>query len=146
MQWLKTWILEVWWLGGIYSPTHKNGHWGGYLSMGAPNGPVLHQTLSGAPATSPNRWSSDNLGHQTVRWCTRQFSGAPDSHCSLSGEPSGACSDSARVDAHCLLFTVAFADDRWCSSRCSAGHTGQFDATLDSPVNYSGVAFPETRR
>jgi hypothetical protein len=28
---------------------------GGYLSMGAPDSPVRHQTLSGAPATSPNR-------------------------------------------------------------------------------------------
>jgi hypothetical protein len=30
-------------------------------------------------------------------------------------------------------------------SRCSAWHTGQSGATPDSPVNYSGVAIPETR-
>jgi hypothetical protein len=35
-------------------------------------------------------WSSDRWGHRTVRWCTRQY-------CSLSGAPSGACSDSART-------------------------------------------------
>jgi hypothetical protein len=42
--------LEEWWLGGIYSPNHQNGHWETLLSMG----PVRHRTLSGAPATSPN--------------------------------------------------------------------------------------------
>jgi hypothetical protein len=30
----------VCWLGGIYSPTHQNGRWGGYLSMGAPDSSV----------------------------------------------------------------------------------------------------------
>jgi hypothetical protein len=47
--------LNVWWLGGIYSPTHQNGRWGGCLSTGAPDSPMRHGTLSGAPATSPNR-------------------------------------------------------------------------------------------
>jgi hypothetical protein len=41
--------------GGIYSPNHQNGRWGRLLSMGAPDSPVRHRTLSGAPATSPNR-------------------------------------------------------------------------------------------
>jgi hypothetical protein len=45
----------VWWLGGIYSPNHQNGRWEGLLSMGAPDSPVRHWTLSGAPAMSPNR-------------------------------------------------------------------------------------------
>jgi hypothetical protein len=61
---------------------------------------------------------------------TRQFGAAPDRHCSLSGAPSGGCSDSARtVRALCVVrrpleSTVALA------SRCSAG-------APDSPVNYS---------
>jgi hypothetical protein len=60
----KLGCLEVWWLGGIYSPNHQNGRWRRLLSMGAPDSPVRHRTLSGAPATSPNRlgfdrWSSD---------------------------------------------------------------------------------------
>jgi hypothetical protein len=59
---------------------------------------------------------------------------------SLSGAPSGACSDSARAVVHCSLFTVAFADDRWRCSRYSAWHTGQSSAIADSPVNYSGEA------
>jgi hypothetical protein len=32
--------LEVWWLGGIYSPNHQSGRWEGLLSMGAPDSPV----------------------------------------------------------------------------------------------------------
>jgi hypothetical protein len=44
--------------------------------MGALNSLVRHRTLSGAPATSPNRqgsdgfnhWSSDVLVHRTVRY------------------------------------------------------------------------------
>jgi hypothetical protein len=55
------------------------------------------------------------------------------------------CSDSTRANMHGSLFTVVFADDHWRSSRCSARHTGQSGATPDSLVNYSGVAFPETR-
>jgi hypothetical protein len=51
----KLGCLEVWWLGGIYSPNHQNGRWEGLLSMGTPDSPVRHRTLSGAPATSPNR-------------------------------------------------------------------------------------------
>jgi hypothetical protein len=47
--------LEVWWLGCIYSLNHQNGRWGTLLSTGAPDSPVRHRTLSGAPATSPNR-------------------------------------------------------------------------------------------
>jgi hypothetical protein len=41
--------------GGIYSSNHQSGRWGGCLSMGAPDSPVRHRTLSGALATSPNR-------------------------------------------------------------------------------------------
>jgi hypothetical protein len=47
--------LEWWCLGGIYSPNHQNSRWGGLMSMGAPDSLVRHRTLSGAPATSPNR-------------------------------------------------------------------------------------------
>jgi hypothetical protein len=51
----KLGCLEVWWLGGIYSPNHQSGRWGGCLSMGAPDSLVRHRTLSGVPAMSPNR-------------------------------------------------------------------------------------------
>jgi hypothetical protein len=41
--------------GGIYSPNHQSDRWEGCLLTGAPDSPVRHQTLFGAPATSPNR-------------------------------------------------------------------------------------------
>jgi hypothetical protein len=47
--------LEWRWLGGIYSLNNQFNRWGGYLSMGAPDSLVRHRTLSGVPATSPNR-------------------------------------------------------------------------------------------
>jgi hypothetical protein len=125
-------------VGGIYSPNHQSGRWGRLLSKGAPDCPVRHRTLSGAPATSPNRWGS-TVG-ASDNWATRQSGAAPDSHCSLSGAPSSACSDSARavrkLFMHCSLLQTTFGAD----SRCSAWHTGQSGATPDSPVNYSGVA------
>jgi hypothetical protein len=51
----KLGYLEWWWLGGIYSPNHQTNRWGGCMSMDAPDSPVRHWTLSGAPATSLNR-------------------------------------------------------------------------------------------
>jgi hypothetical protein len=85
----------MWWLGGIYSPNHQSGRWGRLLSKDAPNNPVRHRTLSGAPATSPNRWGS-TVGALTCG-ATGQSGGAPDSHCSLSGAPSGAALTYART-------------------------------------------------
>jgi hypothetical protein len=73
MQWLKTWMLEVLVVGGIYSPNHQK--WS--LAMAA----VVWRTEQfGAPpdtvrcashATQSlgfDRWSSDMWGHRTV-WC-----------------------------------------------------------------------------
>jgi hypothetical protein len=40
-----------------------------------------------------------------------------------------------------MLQTTVSADDR-----CSAWHTGQSDATPDSPVDYSGAASPNSQR
>jgi hypothetical protein len=48
-------MLGVVVVGGIYSPQPPNNRWGRLLSMGAPDSPVRHRTLSGVPATSPNR-------------------------------------------------------------------------------------------
>jgi hypothetical protein len=41
--------------GFFYTPNHQTNRWGGCLSMGAPDSPVCHQTVSGALAMSPNR-------------------------------------------------------------------------------------------
>jgi hypothetical protein len=85
-------------VGGIYSPNHKKNRWWRLLSHGAPDSLVRHQTLSGAPATSPGRWvltvgASDS-------WATGQSGGAPERHCSVSGAPSGSALTSARTVAH----------------------------------------------
>jgi hypothetical protein len=79
------------WLGVFIAPTTKVTVGEGFCRM-------AHRTLSGAPATSPGRWvltigASDS-------WATRQSDGAPDSHCSLSGAPSGFALTSARIVAH----------------------------------------------
>jgi hypothetical protein len=131
-------------VGDIYSPNHQTNRWGCAAVDGCTG-------QSGAPpdtvwcanhATQPlgfDRWSSDSLGHRTVRWCTGQYY-------SLFGAPSGAALTLCALSAHCSLFTVharslfTFADDCWRSSRCSAWHTGQSGGTPDSLVNYSGVA------
>jgi hypothetical protein len=81
--------LEVWWLGGIYSPNHQNSRWGTLLSKGAPDSPVRQPR------------------HPTVRVrpLVLLTCGPPDRSCSLFGTPSDACSDSARAvgTVHCSL-------------------------------------------
>jgi hypothetical protein len=47
--------LKWWWLEVFIAPTTKPTVGVGLLSMGTPDSPVRHRTLSGAPATSPNR-------------------------------------------------------------------------------------------
>jgi hypothetical protein len=79
----------------------------------------------GAPATSPGHWvptvgASDN-------GATGQSGGALDSHYSLSGAPSSACSDSARAVAHCSVPLFLCRRPLAQSSCYSAG-------TPDSPV------------
>jgi hypothetical protein len=69
-----------------------------------------------------------------------QSSGAPDSHCSLSGAPSGAALTLRAMSAHCSHSLFTFTDDRWRSSRCSTWHIGQSGATPENPVNYNRVA------
>jgi hypothetical protein len=64
-------------------------------------------------------------------WATGQSGGAPDSHCSPSGAPSDACSDSARA-----VGTVHCSRSRRPLARVAVAPLG----TPDSPVNYSGVA------
>jgi hypothetical protein len=124
------------------------------LSHGAPDSPVRHRTLSGAPATSPSHWIM-TVG-ASVFWATGQSGGAPDRHCSLSGAPSGTALTLARTVAH-LMPSV---DDRWrevavaplahrtvrCATRQSGAppdspvrHRTLSGATPDSPVNYSGA-------
>jgi hypothetical protein len=126
----KLGCLEVRWLRGIYSLNHQSGRWGGCLSMGAPDSPVRQ------------------LRHPTVRVRLLEL-------CQMGPPDSPVVHRTATI--HCLVRLLApaltlralfvhcsaFTGFRWSRplrcSRCFAG-------TPDSPVNYSGVAFPGTRR
>jgi hypothetical protein len=59
---------------------------GSVLSHDAPNSPVRHRTLSGAPATSADRWGS-TVGALTCG-ASGLSGGAPDRSCRLSGAPT----------------------------------------------------------
>jgi hypothetical protein len=77
----------MWGGWGIYSPNHQKWPLGGCLSHGAPDSPVRHRTLSGAPAMSADRWVL------TVGALTGGASG-------LSGATSVAALTLARTVAH----------------------------------------------
>jgi hypothetical protein len=118
--------LEVWWLGGIYSPNHQSGRWGTLLSMGAPDSPVRqprHPTVRVRPLELLTAGPPDSLVvHRIVTV-----------HC-----PVSLLAPALILRAQSALFTIHFAVDRWRCSRCSRWHTGQSGATPDSPMNYSG--------
>jgi hypothetical protein len=85
-------------VGGIYSPNHQNMAVGRLLSHGAPESPVRHRTLSGAPTTSASRWGS-TVGALTCG-ASRLSGGAPDKSCRLSGVPTVCALTLARTVAH----------------------------------------------
>jgi hypothetical protein len=88
----------MWGGWGIYSPNHQNMAVGMLLSHGAPDSPVRHRTLSGAPATSASRWGS-TVGALTCG-ASRLSGSAPDRSCGLSGAPTARPLSSARAGAH----------------------------------------------
>jgi hypothetical protein len=98
----------MWGGWGIYSPNHQNMAVGRLLSHGAPDSPMCHRTLSGAPATSASRWgstvgaltggASGLSGGAPDRSC-RLSGGAPDRSCRLSGAPTARALSSARAGA-----------------------------------------------
>jgi hypothetical protein len=119
--------MELWWLGGIYSPQPPTSRWGRLLAMGAPD---RHCRLSGAPPRHPTVRVLEQLTvggfvflrHQTV-WChTGQVLFTV--QCA-----SNFCSDFCRT----LLRTVAVAESTVARvSCCSAGAS-------DSPVAHRTV-------
>jgi hypothetical protein len=71
---------------------------GRLLSHGAPDSPVRHRTLSGAPATSASRWGS-TVGALTGG-ASGMFGGAPDRSCKLSGAPTARALTLVHTVAH----------------------------------------------
>jgi hypothetical protein len=70
------------------------------LSHGAPDSPVRHRTLSGAPATSAGRWVL-TVGALTSG-ASGLSGGAPDRSCSLSVAPSARALTLVRTVAHLM--------------------------------------------
>jgi hypothetical protein len=81
--------LNVGVVGVFIAPTTKLAVWWRLLSHGAPDSPVRHRTLSGAPATSPGRWVP-TVGALT---CGPAW---------LSGVPPARALSSARAGAHLM--------------------------------------------
>jgi hypothetical protein len=71
---------------------------GSVMSHGAPDSPVRHRTLSGAPATSADRWGS-TVGALTCG-ASGLSSGAPDRSYRLSGAPPVRALTLARTVGH----------------------------------------------
>ena len=92
--------LNVGWLGVFITPTTKLAVWWRLLSHGAPDSPVRHRTLFGAPATSADRWVL-TVGALTCG-ASRLSGGAPDRPCSLPGAPPPRPLTSARTVAHLM--------------------------------------------
>ena len=88
----------MWGGWGIYSPNHQKEVVGRLLSHGAPDSPVRHRTLSGAPATSADRWVL-TVGALTCG-ASGLSGGAPDRSYRLSGVPTARALSSARTGAH----------------------------------------------
>jgi hypothetical protein len=72
-------------VGVFIAPTTKLDRWWRLQSTGAPDSPVRHRTLSGAPATSPGR-RVPTVGALSCgpAWLS---GGSPDRPCRLSGVP-----------------------------------------------------------
>jgi hypothetical protein len=102
---------------------------GRLLSHGAPDSPVRHRTLSGAPATSASRWGSTvgalNCGASGLS------GGAPDRSCILSGAPPARALTLARTVAHLMRLQttvgrkVAVAPLAHRTFRCDTGQSGE---------------------
>jgi hypothetical protein len=88
-EYLDGWSGGGW--GVFIAPNHQFNRWGRLLSMGAPDSPVRqprHPTVRILTISTVGALSSCDTG---------QFGVTPDRYCSLSGVPSGGCSDSTRT-------------------------------------------------
>jgi hypothetical protein len=95
------------------------------LSLGAPDCPVVHRTVSGAPSwalanwpLSGTRWRRTTIIHRTVRWCT-----------GLSGEPTAARATVGRaICARCVAHAngrLGAPDCPVCTGQCPVRQPAQ---------------------
>jgi hypothetical protein len=94
--------------------------------MGAPDSPV-HQ-----PRHPTVRVLTVSTVGALTAWAIGQFGVAPDSHCSLSGAPSGAALTLRELSAHCSLVSRPLNSTVALASRYSTD-------TPDSPVTHRTV-------
>jgi hypothetical protein len=131
----------MWGGWGIYSSNHQNMAVGGLLSHGAPDSPVRHRTLSGAPATLASRWGS-TVGALTVGplGCSVVHRTGP-VDCPVR-QLRVLCPLRAQARIKCVAVDHCARSSR-CSARTpdsSVWHRTLSGASPDSPVNYSGAA------
>jgi hypothetical protein len=120
-------------VGVFIATTTKLDRWWRLLSTGTPDNPVRHRTVSGAPATSPDRWVP-TVGALTCgpAWLS---GGAPDMPYKLFGVPPAhallLCARRRAFNAlqSTVVREVAVAPLLHRTVRCAP----------DSPVNYSGA-------
>jgi hypothetical protein len=88
-------------VGGIYNPNHQTSRLVEAAVAWRTGQSGAHQTVSGAPATSPGRWVP-TVGALTAgpAWMS---GGTPDMQCRVSGAPLRVCLTSARSGAHLML-------------------------------------------
>jgi hypothetical protein len=94
--------------------------------MGAPDSPVRQ------PRHPTVRVLTVSIVGALTAWATGQSDAAPDSHCSMSGAPSGAALTLRELSAHCSCCRRPLESIVALGSRCSV-------VPPDSPVNYSGA-------
>jgi hypothetical protein len=128
----KLGCLELWWLGGIYSPQPPTSRWGRLLSIGTPDSPVHHRTGTvGCPMCCHvtqllGYWNSQPL-EALSSYGTGQSDAPPDRSCSLSDAPLTLRLCSARTVLHYSRVRAPLQSTVVLDSRCSAG-------APDSPV------------
>jgi hypothetical protein len=90
--------LNVGWLGVFITPTTKLAVWWRLSVAWCTGQSGAHRTVSGAPATSLDRWVP-TVGALTAgpAWMS---GGTPDMYCRVSGAPLRVCLTSARSGAH----------------------------------------------
>jgi hypothetical protein len=118
--------LEWWWLGVFIAPTNKTA-----VGEAAVDG---RTGQSDAPPDTIRCAShvTQPLGFWRFRSLELWQSRPLDSHCSLSGAPSGAALTLRELSAHCSRCQSIVGVDRCAGSRCSAG-------TPDGPVTHRTV-------
>jgi hypothetical protein len=133
---VKAWMdwMEV--VGGIYSLQPLPSRWLSLLSMGTPDSPVMHMTLYCSLYGACH--VSRSLGFGAVdRW-------SPLSSCG-TGQTGGTPDSPVHSDFCTIYCSVVSAVDRWVQLTVAPLAHRTVRCTIDSPMNYSGLASKETR-